>query len=59
MKAGREAEKRAIVLRLVEARFGPLPATTVKRIKGAKVAQLDRYLERVLDAASLDELFAA
>ncbi len=44
--------------RLLEKRFGPLPAEIAQRVGGAGIVDLDRWFDRVLDAATLDELFA-
>ena len=45
--------------RLLERRFGPLPAAIKSRIDGADLNQLDAWIDRVLDAKSLDAMFAA
>ena len=64
--AKREArsEKRGIVKgeakslsRLFEPRFGRLPAALKARIGRAKLAQLDAWIDRVLDAKSMDAVF--
>lgn len=44
--------------RLLEKRFGPLPAEIAERVGGAGIVDLDRWFDRVLDAATLDDLFA-
>mgnify|MGYP003353607712 CR=1 FL=1 len=38
-------------------RFGPLPQDVAKKIRGARLADLDRWLLRVLDASSLQSVF--
>jgi hypothetical protein len=40
-------------------RFGPLPAWMEARLTGAGPAQLDAWGERVLEAATLEAVFAA
>ena len=57
-------EKRGIVKgeakslsRLLERRFGPLPAALKARIGRAKLTQLDAWIDRVLDAKSMDAVF--
>ena len=40
----------------VEARFGALPAAAEARIEAADAAQLDVWADRVLTAATLDEV---
>ena len=47
------------LIRLLERRFGPLPAAVRSRIDGADLNQLDAWIDRVLDAKSLDAMFAA
>ena len=42
---------------LLERRFGPLPAALKVRIGRAKLAQLDAWIDRVLDAKSMDAVF--
>lgn len=43
---------------LLGRRFGPVPDCFVKKIQSATVVDLDRWFDRVLEAATLDELFA-
>ena len=43
--------------RLLERRFGPLPATVKARTGRANLAQLDAWIDRVLDAKSLGAVF--
>ncbi|TBV07543.1 DUF4351 domain-containing protein [Stutzerimonas kirkiae] len=40
-------------------RFGELSPTTQARIQAADVAELERWTDNVLDARTLDEVFAA
>jgi hypothetical protein len=51
--------QRAQMLRLLTRRFGAVPDAMAARVAGAGAEDLDRWLDRILDAASLDELFAA
>ena len=46
-----------ILARLLERRFGPLPARIRKRIDDAAQEQLDAWLEAVLDAPELKAVF--
>lgn len=46
------------LLKLLRLRFGAPPASVVERIAGADVATLDRWVERVLTAASMEEVLA-
>ena len=50
--------KLAIIRRLLELRFGPLPSHVHARLENASVAELDAWTERLLSAASLDEVLA-
>ncbi len=44
------------LLKLLRARFGALPEAAASRIEAADAAQLDVWIDRVLTAASLDEV---
>ena len=48
----------AILRRLLHLRFGPLPAWVDDKIGQVQRAQLEQWSERVLDAATLDAVFA-
>ena len=54
---GRQEGEALLLQRQLARRFGPLPAGIVERIASASCADLERWGERVLDAASLDEVF--
>lgn len=49
----------ALIHRLLELRFGSLSAAQVELLAGAELEQLSRWGERVVTAASLDDVFAA
>lgn len=49
--------QRGQLLRLLARRFGALPDAVAARVAGAGAEDLDRWFDRLLDAASLDELF--
>ncbi|WP_437955159.1 DUF4351 domain-containing protein [Sorangium sp. So ce119] len=53
---GRQEGERAILLRLLRARFGELPDAAVARVEGAETAALERWAERVLSAKTLAEV---
>ena len=55
---GRREGERAALVRLLERRFGALPAALSARVAGADEQALERWLDRVLDATSLDDVFA-
>ena len=57
-KGRAEGEAKSLT-RLLERRFGPLAAAVKSRIDGADLNQLDAWIDRVLDAKSLDAMFAA
>jgi hypothetical protein len=46
----------ALLLRLLRARFGELPASAITRIEGAETASLEAWGERVLNAKTLAEV---
>ncbi|MCK0506470.1 DUF4351 domain-containing protein [Aromatoleum anaerobium] len=47
-----------ILRRLLTRRFGPLPQNVLDRLARADSEQLETWADRVIDAASLDEVFA-
>jgi hypothetical protein len=49
--------KRETLLRLLTAKFGPLPASVVHQIEAVtSTSELDTYLDRFVDANSLDDI---
>jgi len=57
LKEGHNEGVRSVLLRLLHARFGELPAATVAHVATADLADLERWSERVLSAQTLDEVF--
>ncbi|MFP1679117.1 DUF4351 domain-containing protein [Alloalcanivorax sp. C16-2] len=57
IERGRLEGERKLVLRLMQHRFGDLPAAYRLRLQSASQAELEDLADRVLDAASLDDLF--
>jgi hypothetical protein len=55
LEQGRAEALRATLARLLDARFGPLPEGVARRIGSASLDELDRWVERVVTASSLDE----
>ena len=52
------AERRKLLLRLVQKRFGDISPAVEERIRSADLDTLDRWVERILTATTIDELFA-
>ena len=57
LEQGRLEGRRQTVQRLLARRFGPLPDVALGRLEAADAALLDEWTERLLDAATLDEVF--
>lgn len=57
MAQGRLEGERRLVLRVIQHRFGELPAAYRLRLQSASQDELEDLADRVLDASSLDELF--
>jgi hypothetical protein len=55
---GVEKGQRTTLLRQLTRRFGTLPEPVAERVAGATPADIERWLDRILDAGSLDEVFA-
>lgn len=55
-KRGIEKGQRALVQRLLQRRFGPLPPEALARLASAAPSELEQWAERVLVAASLAEV---
>lgn len=45
------------MLRLIQRRFGPVDTETTRRIRAARVPELETWSLNTLDAATLDEVF--
>jgi len=54
---GRQKGEAEMLLRLLQLRFGPLPADVTARVTAADVETLLRWSERVLSAPTLDTVF--
>ncbi len=55
---GLEQGKLAVLKRLLTRRFGALPGQILALLEKASPVELERWIDRVLDAESLDEVFA-
>ena len=53
----RDAERRTL-LRLIERRFGAIPATVAARIHSAALPQLEAWLDRIFDLRAPEDLLA-
>jgi len=54
---GIERGERTLLLRQLGRRFGELPPEATERLGRASSPELETWTERVLDAATLDEVF--
>lgn len=57
LQAGIEQGEALVLQKLLTKRFGALPADLSAQIGAATAAQIDVWVDRVLDAQSLDEVF--
>ena len=54
---GRQEGESLVLRRLLTRRFGSLPAWVEQRLEQASPAELEQWVERVLDARTLEEVF--
>ncbi len=59
LKRGERKGQRELLLRLLQRRFGELPAAVHERVAAAESEQLERWADALLQASCLDEVFAA
>ncbi len=57
-KAGLEAGQRAVILRQLTKRFGPLNPTVLAQVEQASVATLELWADRILFADTLDQVLS-
>lgn len=57
LEKGLEKGEALLLQRLLVKRFGPLPSAILVRISDADRTQLELWCDRVLDAATLDDVF--
>ena len=55
-RTGRQEGERTIVQRMIEKRFGPLPAWAKRKLASLPSSTLEALTDRILDAPSLKEL---
>ena len=58
IEKGIEKGEALVLQKLLTKRFGTLPPEVVGQISVASVQQIDTWIDRVLDAESLDSVFA-
>jgi flagellar biosynthesis/type III secretory pathway protein FliH len=49
--------KAGALLQLLERRFGTLPKNVTARVTRASIEDIDRWFDRAVDAATLDDVF--
>jgi hypothetical protein len=57
LEKGRQEGEAALLLRLLERRFGALPDSVSERVRSAEIASLEQWGVRVLDAGGIDDVF--
>ena len=57
LQQGRQEGEALVLRRLLIRRFGALPAWVEQRLEQASPAELEQWVERVLDARTLEEVF--
>jgi len=57
IERGRKEEGHEMLLMLLDARFGEVPAGVVRRLKAADSAQLRQWAKRALSVSTLAEVF--
>jgi hypothetical protein len=58
VEKGAMKRERELLLRLLVRRFGVLPESVTTRVAGANNEDMERWFDRAVDAASLDDVFA-
>jgi hypothetical protein len=54
---GRDEGQRDLLVRMLTARFGALPASVVQRVRAGNTTELERWAEAILFVKTLDEVF--
>lgn len=55
--AGMQEGRQEMLARLLRRRFGPLDTDTESRLKSASIDELNQWIDNILDARSIDEVF--
>lgn len=58
IEKGRAQGSASVLLRLLNRRFGPLSPDIIRRLSQSTPEQLEIWAERVLEARTIDEVFA-
>ena len=58
IQQGMLSGERQVLIRQLTRRFGPLPAAVLQQLEQAGTDQLERWADNVLDAPTLDDVFA-
>ena len=58
IQQGMLSGERQMLTRQLTRRFGPLPAAVLQQLEQADTDQLERWADNVLDAPTLDDVFA-
>jgi hypothetical protein len=54
---GQAGEAKALLLRLLQRKFGEVPGWVGRRAEGASLEELEGWVERLLSAATVEEVF--
>ncbi|TVP59148.1 MAG: DUF4351 domain-containing protein [Halomonadaceae bacterium] len=57
VEQGVQQGERGVLVKQLTRRFGPLESQTVERVQKASIEEVDEWLENILEARSLDEVF--
>ena len=58
MQQGRQEGEATVLLRLLTRRFGPLGQAMTERVRQARSAELEQWLDNFVDASTLEDVFA-
>lgn len=58
LQEGKQEGSLSVLLRQITRRFGPLDSSTQQRLKQATTQELECWTDNILDAQTLDDVFA-
>jgi len=58
IQQGMLSGERQMLTRQLTRRFGPLPAAVLQQLEQANTDQLERWADKILDAPTLEDVFA-